>query len=39
MQYAITPNAAIAGMKNSMRKYLSRDLGLADLRSIVLVEN
>lgn len=41
MQYAITPNAAIAGMKNSMRKYLSRDLGLADFSSMfdVLVEN
>jgi hypothetical protein len=26
MQYAITPKAAIAGMKNNMRKHLSLDL-------------
>jgi hypothetical protein len=34
MQYVITPNDAIAGMKNSIRKYLDRDLGLADFSSM-----
>jgi hypothetical protein len=34
MQYAITPKAAIAGMKKIMRRYLSFDLGLADFSSM-----
>lgn len=34
MQYAITAKAAIAGMKNNMRRYLSLDLGLADFSSM-----
>jgi hypothetical protein len=42
MQYAITPKPAIAGMKNNSRKYLERDLGFADFRSmfeLISVEN
>lgn len=41
MQYAITPNDAISGMKNNRRRYLNRDLGVADFISMldVLVEN
>jgi hypothetical protein len=34
MQYAITPKAAIAGMKYNRRRYLSFDLGFADFRSM-----
>jgi hypothetical protein len=34
MQYAITAKAAIAGMKNNMRRYLSRDFGVADFSSM-----
>ncbi len=35
MQYPITPKAAILGMKNNMRRYLSFDFGLADFSSII----
>ena len=42
MQYAITPNDAIAGMKNNRRRYLNRDVGFADFSSmfeLLSVEN
>ena len=42
MQYAIIPKAAIATGINNRRKYLDRDLGVADFSSmfdLISVEN
>jgi hypothetical protein len=42
IQYAITPKAAIATGINNRRKYLDRDLGVADFSSmfdLISVEN